>query len=364
VARTLLRPRVVFLALALALLGVFPYLYNWPPFDRFLIEFRTFQATRFAIWLIILMGLNLLTGYSGQISLGHAALVAIGAYIAAILMKDYNTPVFAAVLAAGILTGMIGFLIGIPALRLSGPYLAIATLALIIVLPQVLKHPLIDQWTGGVMGISLRTPHAPTSLNNMVTDDQWLYYCCMVPAILMTSMAWSLTRSRLGRAFVALRDSEIGAQQMGINVALYKMTAFGISSLFAGVGGALYIYTTPYLGPATFDILLSLTMLIMIVLGGLASIVGTVFAAIIMSLRLDIVDWIIRIIPQGDRLGVDASRGAIFGILLIISIIFTPRGVAGNIEKMKEENTGAKIAALFSRLRRRSNRKGAEAIHD
>lgn len=342
------------------LLVTFPWMYKWPFFSQFLIEFRTFQATRFAIWLIILMGLNLLTGYSGQISLGHAALVAIGAYVAAILMKDYSTPVFAAVLVAGLVTGAIGFLIGIPALRLSGPYLAIATLALIIVLPQILKHPLLAPHTGGVNGILLPTPHVPSSLKDNLTDDQWLYYTCMLPAIIMTTMAWSLTRSRVGRAFISLRDSEIGAQQMGINVALYKMTAFGVCSLFAGVGGALYIYTQPYLGPSSFDILLSLTLLVMIVLGGLASIVGTICAAIIMTMRIDITNWIAAIIPAGDRLGIDQSRGALFGLLLILSIIFTPRGVAGNFEKIKEAN----IERRRSRQERQRRKKEVEPGQD
>ena len=344
------------------LLAIFPWMYKWPIFNHFLIEFRTFQATRFAIWLIILLGLNLLTGYSGQISLGHAALVAIGAYVAAILMKDYNTPGFAAVLLAGLVTGAIGFLIGIPALRLSGPYLAIATLALIIVLPQILKHPfMVDNFhTGGVNGILLPTPHVPSSLKDNLTDDQWLYYSCMLPAVIMTTMAWSLTRSRIGRAFISLRDSEIGAQQMGINVSLYKMTAFGVCSLFAGVGGALYIYTQPYLGPSTFDISLSLTLMVMIVLGGLASIVGAICAAIIMTMRIDITNWIAAIIPAGDRLGIDQTRGALFGLLLILSIIFTPRGVAGNFEKIKEANIGRKR----SRQERQGRQKEVEPGQD
>ncbi len=343
---------MIFLALALLLLAVFPYLYTFPFFGSFLDPFRTFQAMRFAIWLVILMGLNLLTGYSGQISLGHGAFVAMGAYIAAILMGQYGVPVFAAVLIAGVGTGVIGFLIGVPALRLSGPYLAIATMAMIIVLPQILKHPLIDDWTGGVMGLSLDTAHVPSYLEGMATDYQWLYYTCMVPAVIMTAMAWSVTRSRLGRALVALRDSEVGAQQMGVHIPLYKMTAFGLCALYAGTGGALYIFTQGYLGPATFDILISLTMLVMIVLGGLASIVGTVFAAIIMAMRLEMIDWVIGIIPFGDRLGVDSIRGAIFGILLILAIIFTPRGIAGNIEESKERNArlAAKIGALKSRL--------------
>jgi len=358
----LLSRRFILLALALVLLAVFPYLHTLPFFGSFIDPYRTFQGMRFGLWLIILMGLNLLIGYSGQISLGHAAFVSIGAYIAAILMNDYSFPVVAAVLVGGLLTGCIGFLIGIPALRLSGPYLAIATLAMIIVLPQILKHDVIDQWTGGVMGISLDLPHVPDSLKDRATDDQWLYYMCMVPAIIMTIMAWSITRSRIGRAFIAIRDSEIGAQQMGVNVSLYKMTAFGLSALYAGTGGALYVYTLAYLGPAEFDINLSLTMLVMIVLGGLGSIAGTVYAAIIMTMRIDLTDWIAGIIPFGERLGIDTTRGALFGILLILSMIFTPKGVAGNIEKSKQERHGEKLRELISRPFSRSRPRKSDSV--
>jgi branched-chain amino acid transport system permease protein len=358
------------MAAVLAVLVVFPYLYRLPFFSNYLSDFRTFQATRFAIWLIVLMGLNLLTGYSGQISLGHAAFVAVGAYFAAILMKDSGLPVFAAILAAALLTGLVGFVIGIPALRLSGPYLAIATLALIIVLPQILKHPSIDQWTGGVSGLRLSTPRVPASMHNNLdmNTDQWLYYNCMLAALIMTAMAWSVTRSRLGRAFIALRDSEIGAQQMGVNVSLYKMTAFGLSALYAGAGGALYLYQQSYIGPTSFDITFSLTLLIMMVLGGLASIAGAVFAALIFTVKDDLTNFIVAHIPFGEKIGIDSSRGALFGLLLILSIIFTPRGVAGNLRKQKEARPGgprkSKLAALVARIGLRSHEKEAEASSD
>ena len=296
--RALLRPRTFVLLGVLAFLVAFPYLYRLPFFDSFLSDFRTFQATRFAIWLIVLMGLNLLTGYSGQISLGHAAFVAAGAYIAAILMKDSGAPVFLAVLGAALLTGLLGFLIGIPALRLSGPYLAIATLAVIIVLPQVLKFDGIVRnhhvafldvaaRTGGVSGIRVSSQQVPVGLRNNLdmNTDQWLYYNCMAAALIMTAIAWSITRSRIGRAFIALRDSEVGAEQMGVNVALYKMSAFGLSALYAGAGGALYLYQQFYVGPTSFDITFSLTLLIMIVLGGMATISGAIFAALIFTMR-------------------------------------------------------------------------------
>ena len=330
-------PRRVAGLVLVGLVAVFPYLYRMPPFDQVLDPFRTFQATRLMIWLVILMGLNLLTGYSGQISLGHGALVAIGAYTAAVLMHDYGVPVVLAILAAGAFTGALGFLLGLPALRLSGPYLAIATLAMMLALPQILKLNGIRELTGGVAGILLDTPRAPASVSGFMTDRQWLYYACALPALIMTLLAWNITRSHIGRAFMALRDTDIGAQQMGINTQLYKMIAFSLSAFYAGIGGGLFVFTEAFMSPDTFDVNLSMTMLIVIVLGGLTSIPGTVFAAVIMTFRNDIVDVLASsgvlkvpgaLIP-GKEQSPDTLRGAMYGTLLIATVIFMPRGVAG-----------------------------------
>ena len=349
-----IRPRTAGIALVLFLLAIFPYLFTWPFFGSFLDEFRTFQATRFAIWLIILMGLNLLTGYSGQISLGHGALVAVGAYTAAVLMTEFGVPVYLAVLGAGLLTGSVGFLLGIPALRLTGPYLAIATLAMMLALPQILKLDGVREWTGGVQGVLLETPRVPGALDDLVSDRQWLYYSCMVPALLMTAIAWSITRSRLGRAFVALRDTEIGAQHMGINVPLYKMTAFGLSALFAGIGGGLFVYTEAFMSPDTFEIILSITMLVVVVLGGLASIVGAVIAAIIMTFRNDLVDFLASLgilevpgaLMPGQEQPPDTLTGALYGLILVITMITMPRGIAGFLRELSRETPREMLASV------------------
>lgn len=341
----LLQPHLAGLALLAVLIAVFPFLHTWPVTSLVVSnEFRTFQATRFMEWLVILMGLNLLTGYSGQISLGHGALVAVGAYIAAILMHEYDAPVSLAVLAAGLGTGAIGFLLGIPALRLRGPYLAIATMALVIALPQILKMDRVSDWTGGVQGLLLHTPRTPSSVDAL-SDRTWLYYSVTVPSIIMTVLAWNIIHSRFGQAFIALRDSEIGAQQMGVNVALYKVTAFGLSAFYAGIGGGLFVYTEAYLSPDTFDLLGSFTMLVMIVLGGLGSVLGTIVGAVIMTGRLEIVDWIAKL-PLGFDVRIDQLRAAIYGGLLIISVIFAPTGVAGQIRDLRD-----RLPALLGRLR-------------
>jgi branched-chain amino acid transport system permease protein len=335
--------------LGLALLGFliigFPYfntmfgfMSGWPLLGWLLDPFRVFQAMRFGVWLVVLMGLNLLTGYNGQISLGYAAFVAVGAYVAAILMTQYGVHVIPAVVAAGAFAGIAGFLVGAPALRLSGPYLAIATLALVIALPQVLKHDLVSDWTHASQGLNFyeqgTPPVPPGILKDRVDNNQWLYYCTIVPAVIMTILAWNLTRSRIGRAFLAVRDTELGAGQMGVNVALYKMTAFGISSFYAGIGGALFVFTEAVLGPSTFDVMMSMTMLVMVVLGGLGSILGSIFAAAIMAWRSDIVNEIVKLIPRGQEIRIDALRGAIYGGLLVVFIILGPWGLAGSIRRL------------------------------
>lgn len=356
--QSLLRPRILGLALlGLIILGfpyfntMFEFMSGWPFFGWWVDPFRIFQAGRFGIWIIILLGLNMLTGYSGQISLGHGAFVAVGAYVAAILMTQYDVHVILAVVAAGVFTGAVGFLVGVPALRLTGPYLAIATLALVIALPQILKHDLVSDWTLASQGINFyehgTPPRTPEMLEDMVNKDQWLYYCTIVPALIMTVLAWNITRSRLGRAFIAIRDTEIGAQQMGIDVALYKMTAFGVSSFYAGIGGGLFVFSEAVLGPATFDIISSLTMLVVLVLGGMASVLGSIFAAAIMTMRIEIVDTLVKLIPFGEELRIDALRGAIYGGLLIVAIIMGPRGLAGGIRELAK----IKPSAIMERVR-------------
>jgi len=345
VTRTLPWRRVLGLALLGFLIIGFPYfntmfefMSGWPFIGWFLVPFRIFQAMRFGVWLVVLMGLNLLTGYNGQISLGYAAFVAVGAYVAAILMTQYGAHVIVAVLAAGAFTGVVGFLVGVPALRLSGPYLAIATLALVIAFPQVVKHDLVSDWTHASQGINFyeqgTPPLPPGILKDRVDNNQWLYYCAIVPAVIMTILAWNLTRSRMGRAFVAVRDTELGAEHMGVNVSLYKMTAFGISSFYAGIGGALFVFTEAVLGPSTFDITISLTMLVMVVLGGLGSILGSIFAAVIMAWRVELVDQIVTVIPRGQEIRIDALRGAIYGGLLVIAVITGPWGLAGAVRRL------------------------------
>ncbi len=345
--------RLALAAPVILVLVAFPYLETWPVFDTFLDSFRTFQAAQFGVWLMILLGLNLLTGYSGQISLGHGAFVGLGAYAAAILMTEFGVPIYLAVPAAGVATGIVGFALGAPALRLTGPYLAIATLAMMLAFPQVMKLNGISDWTGGNRGITLDAPLAPSVLGDLVSDRQWLYYCSIVPAVLLLGAAWNLTRSRVGRALRALRDTEIGAEQMGINVALYKMAAFGLSAFYAGIGGALYVFSVAFINPQTFDVTISITMLVMVVLGGLASIPGTIIAAVLFTFRNEIVDGFAGIglleppgaLIPGQQQSPDTLRGALYGIMLIVTIMVVPRGIAGLFDGLGNLTSRRRLAA-------------------
>ena len=350
---TLLRPRALGIALLAALLIVFPFLHTWPFFEGFIGPFRTFQAATFAYWLVILLGMNLLTGYSGQISLGHAALVAVGAYITAILFDQYAVPLGLGVLVAGLATGVMGgVIIGVPAVRLSGPYLAIATFSLVIALPQILKmdidvaglHLDLTQWTKGTRGISVGEIQAPGLVDGLVDARQWLYYASMLTAVIMTILAWNLMRSRIGRGFIAVRDSEIAAQQMGVNVRLYKALAFGISSCFAGVGGGLFVMAQGVISPGSMDVLTSINFLVAIVIGGLATILGSIFGAVYLTFQGELISklapQIARLVPEQLVQDPKTLRGVIFGSILVITIVSFPRGLAGATHNLLRWGSG------------------------
>lgn len=330
-ATELLRPRTLGFALLAVVLVIFPFLHGWPVFSGFISEFRTFNATMFAIWLLVVLSMNLLTGYSGQISLGHAAVVLVGAYAAGVLFDQFGVPLPLAILLAGVFTGIVGgVIIGLPAVRLAGPYLAIATFSLVITLPQVLKMGGISNWTNGSRGITIDGGVQPPGLVDGFLDQrQWLYYVAMATAVFMAVLAWNLIRSRIGRAFVALRDSEIAAEQMGINVPLYKALAFGISSFYAGIAGGLYFMVLAFISPNSLEFRDSILFLVAIVIGGLATILGSIFGALFLTFEGELISEFVDIVPAADNL-----RGVIFGSLLIAVMILFPRGMAGFVQTL------------------------------
>jgi branched-chain amino acid transport system permease protein len=199
-------------------------------------NFAIFQLTQVMIYAIAILGLNLLTGFNGQFSLGHSAFYALGAYTAAILMDRFGVPYALTLPAAGLVCLAAGFLFGLPAVRLEGIYLALATFALAVATPQLLKLSLVSSWTGGVQGIVLDKPDAPFGLP--LGQDQWLYYVTLAVLVLLFLAAARLVSSRSGRAFMAIRDNPLAARAMGIDITLMKASAFGVSAFYTGASRA------------------------------------------------------------------------------------------------------------------------------
>ncbi|UCD68796.1 MAG: branched-chain amino acid ABC transporter permease [Betaproteobacteria bacterium] len=302
-------------------------------------SYRVFQFNLVLVYAIVLLGLNMLTGYNGQISLGHGAFYAIGAYVAAILMDKLGVPYWATVPAAGAVCFVAGFLFGFPALRLHGHYLALATFALGISMPQILKYKGLEQWTGGVQGIVILKPQAPFGLN--ISQDHWLYLFTLFIALLMFWLAWNILRGRVGRAMVAIRDHPIAAEAMGINVGAVKTLTFGISALYAGVGGALGAIVVQFVAPDSFVALVSISLLIGIVIGGLASISGVIYGAIFIQFVPNIADEISKAAPW-----------AVYGLFLLAFVFLAPKGVAGLVQLLwgKAEASWKRVRAQKATL--------------
>jgi len=301
------RARAVGVAAALAVALVLPL---------FVSNFRLFQFTQVGVYAIALLGLNVLTGYNGQISLGHGAFYALGAYTTAIMIDRWDVPYPLTIIAAGVLCLVAGFLFGIPALRLEGLYLALATFALALAIPQILKY--FEHWTGGSQGIVLSKPRAPFGLT--LNPDQWLYFVTLGVLLVLFILAANLLSRRTGRAIVAIRDNPIAAQAMGVNNALYKSLTFGVSAAYTGVAGALSAVAIAFVAPDTFNVFLSITFLVGIVIGGLASISGAVFGALF-----------IQFVPNWAQDISKAAPWAIYGIFLITFMYAMPRGIAGSL---------------------------------
>ncbi|MGH7333877.1 MAG: branched-chain amino acid ABC transporter permease [Candidatus Rokuibacteriota bacterium] len=285
----------------------------------FLSGFRLFQFTQVFIYAISLMGLNLLTGYNGQISLGHGAFYALGAYTTAILIEHFGVGYAWTIPLAGLICLVVGFLFGLPALRLEGLYLALATFSLALAVPQILKY--FEEWTGGSQGIVLSKPQAPWGLR--LTEDQWLYYLTLAVTVVMFVVAANLIRGRIGRAMIAIRDNHIAAEVMGVNSALIKSGTFGVSAAYTGVAGALSAVVIAFVAPDSFNVFLSITFLIGIVIGGLASVWGNVFGALF-----------VQFVPNWAQDISKAAPWAIFGIFLIGFMYTMPYGIAGAVRRL------------------------------
>lgn len=279
-------------------------------------SFLIFQLTLALIYAVAILGLNLLTGFNGQFSLGHSAFYGIGAYTAAILMDRADVAYYWTLPAAGTVCFVVGFLFGLPALRLQGIYLALATFALAIAMPQLLKLTPLEPWTGGVQGIVIIKPEAPFGLP--LNADQWLYYFTILVAAVMYACAVNLVRSRTGRAIIAIRDNPIAASAMGIDVALYKSLTFGVSALYTGVAGALGAIAIQFVAPDSFTFNLAIALFVGLVVGGVGSIPGTLFGGLFVLFVPNIAEEVSKGLAQ-----------AVYGVILIMVIYVMPSGAAG-----------------------------------
>ena len=211
-------------------------------------NYRVFQFTLVMVYAIAILGLNILTGFNGQISLGHGAFFAFGAYTAAVLMDRFGAPYWSTLPAAAVLCFCFGFVLGFPALRLAGHYLALATFGLALAVPQLLNYKGIEGYTGGVQGIVLTKPEPPFTFRLFdmpLNADRWLYLFSLLVVLVMFLLAWNLLRGRVGRALIAVRDHPIAATAMGINLPMFKSMTFGVSAAFTGVAGALSAIAVP-----------------------------------------------------------------------------------------------------------------------
>jgi branched-chain amino acid transport system permease protein len=275
-------------------------------------KYLVFLATLVTVNAVVAIGLNLLSGYTNQLSFGHAGFLAIGAYVAALLTLQFPAlPVPLTLLASGLATGLVGLALGIPCLRLEGLYLAMATLAFGFVVTEAITS--LDGLTRGNDG--LRVPLARLGPWALDTDAA-RYYLAVAVAAAMILAALNIAATRTGRAFLAIRTSEIAAQASGINAAAYKTIAFVLSAFYTGVAGGLFAFVVGFLSPDAFDVFLSVDFLVMIILGGLGSVLGSVAGAAIVTVLND------------SLAGFQAFRPLIFGAIMIICMLFMPGGLA------------------------------------
>lgn len=279
----------------------------------FVKNFIIFQMTMVLIYGIAVLALNILTGGSGQFSLGQSAFYALGAYTSAILMEHAGVNYALTLPAAGLVCFIAGFLFGLPALRLSGIYLALATFALAVAMPQLLKLGVFEHWTGGVQGLVVTKPDAPFGM--ALSQDKWLYYFTLVVSIAIYIFAVNLLRSRSGRAMMAIRDNEIAASAMGVDVALYKTLAFGVSAGITGIAGGLGAIAVQFVAPDGYTIQLAIALFLGMVVGGVGWLPGSIIGAAFIVFVPNIAESISK-----------GLSGAVFGVLLFIIIFLVPHG--------------------------------------
>jgi branched-chain amino acid transport system permease protein len=304
-------------------------------------NYYLFLLNLIMVHVILAVGLNILVGYTGQISLGHAGFFAIGAYATVFLISHFHLPFIIALPVAGLIAAFFGFLLGLPALRLEGPYLAIATLGFGLAIMHI-----IGRWDifGGRMGMQappLDFGIPQIGLSIILDSDIKMYYLILTIAILMVVGAINLMKTRIGRAFVAIRDSDIAAEVMGVNLTIYKTLAFAVSAFYAGVAGGLFGFVLGFFDPFTFNLILSIIFLVMVVVGGLGSVLGAIMGATLITyLQYNLLKNISEAPYIGDLLvsfsrkwftvvGLENFGSIVLGLIMISIIIFEPLGMFG-----------------------------------
>ena len=305
------------LGLFFVFLLVFPFIAD---------AYMLYVANMIGFAIIAAVGLNLLTGFTGQISLGHAAFVGVGAYASAILVTRLGFSFWLSIPFAGLVAAFAGMIIGIPSLRVKGLYLCIATLAAQFIFEFVFIHW--ESMTKGITGINIPAPSIGSL--QFVTEKEF-YWITLFFVVLGVGYARNLVRSRMGRAFVAIRDRDLSAEIIGINLFRYKLSAFAISSFYAGVAGALWVTFLKVVTPDHFPFILSIHYLAMIIVGGLGSILGSIFGAIFMTLIPEILNYLSEIVkmraPGYEEIFIPMKE-VIFGVLIVLFLVFEPRGLA------------------------------------
>ena len=275
-----------------------------------------YVMSRLFVYVLVALGLNLLTGYTGQVSLGHAAFFAIGAYTAAVLAERWHWPSVLCLVGAALVSAAVGYLLGLPCLRLSGLYLAMATLGFTLIVQEMLLQ--LSVITHGSEGMKVQ----PASFLGLTFHtDYRKYYLLFVVTVAMLLFARNLVKGRAGRAFLAIRDNERAAAAMGVNIARYKTIAFAISALYTGLAGALSAFIVGFLDPQEFSFFLSIQFITIIILGGLASLLGSVLGACFLIFLPELLA------------GLDVWQALVYGLIMVVTILFMPFGLSGAIRR-------------------------------
>ena len=324
--------RAFWIAAALAFACFLPFWVNdtpefpwvWSPWGS---PIRNFQYSLVLLFATALLGMTVLTGRAGLVSIGHGAFVAFGAYAAAISMHEWDLHYALAIPFAGLVGFALGGFFGLPALRLSAHALTVVSISVALALAPVIKDSHFDQWTGGSTGLVVQPIDVPFGLS--LTDDQWLYFVALMVFLFCLIVVWSLVGGRLGRAWVASRDHEIAAASMGVNLALYRTMAFAFAGLFAGLAGGLYTIIIQFVSPESFTVNLSILLLTGLVVGGRDTIIGVLPGAFFIQF---VPIWTSDFTTELD-LERDISPSIVYGAVLIMVMFLMPGGFMGTFRQ-------------------------------